>query len=127
MTTSPDFSVMLRPDHIVVVRLANWKRQTVDAWMEHVKAHDGKLRSPLRLLYDLQDAGPPSRYILETIGPFMETLTIPEDTRNAYIFKAGPYERYVMSFIRRMPPKTGVIKAFTSIDEAVKWLLETDV
>ena len=36
-------------------------------------------------------------YVLDTINPFMKTLTIPEDARNAYMF-SDEYVCFSMSF-----------------------------
>ncbi len=117
------FTVHLRDDGIIIVTLYTFARWAVEAWMDYVLARNGKLRSPLRLLYDFRQGGAPSQFLLETVGPFMERLIIPEDTRNAYVFARGPYQRFAHSFLRRMPDHVGDIKAFADIDEAVKWLL----
>lgn len=119
------FSVRLYAENRVVAFVFHdLKRATVDAWIEHVKAHDGKLRSPMRALYDFRETGPPSRYMLDVVGPLMETLTIPEDTRSAYLFKKGPNALFSRSLQRRMPRNVGETKGFTNFDAAIQWLLE---
>lgn len=121
--TPSGFTLWVRPeDHIIVTKLKDFSRRTVEAWMGYVRAHDGNLKPPVRLLYDFQEAGPPSRYVLDVIGPFMDSLIIPEDTRSAYVF-VTPFERFAGSFVRRLPAKAGAVRAFASMDEAVAWLL----
>jgi hypothetical protein len=116
------FSIEVRPDRIIVTTLHSFGRTSVEEWMAYVKAHDGKLVPPVRMLYDLRPAGPPSQYALEKIGPFMATLDIPEGTRNAYLFKS-PFGRFADVIMRRMPPKAGRIRSFDDYDEAIEWLL----
>lgn len=120
------FSVALRPDNIIVVTLEDMRRQTIELWMNYVRTHDGKMRAPVRLLYDLRKSGPPSRFLLDVIGPFMSELTIPADTRNAYVYERGPYASFSDSFVRRMPAKAGDVRTFTDFEQAVKWLSKTD-
>lgn len=118
------FTIQLRPDGIIVTKLHNFRRSTVEAWMEYVRARDGKLRPPVRMLYDFRESGLPSKFLLDAIGPFMDELTIPEDTRNAYLFPIGPYQYFSRSFMSRMPSHVGAVKGFTDLKSAAKWLLE---
>ena len=121
------FDVFVRDDRIIQITLHSFARRIVQDWMDYVKVHDGKLKPPVRMLYDFRKAGLPSRYLLDTINPFMKTLTIPEDTRNAYLFPTE-YARFSMSFIRRMPLEVGACRVFTDEAIAVEWLLnETEV
>lgn len=119
------FDIFVRDDRIIQVTLYSFARRAVQNWMDYVKEHDGKLRPPVRMLYDFREAGLPSRYLLDTINPFMKTLTIPANTRNAYLFPAE-YARFSMSFIRRMPPEAGLFRVFNDEKAAVDWLLSEE-
>jgi hypothetical protein len=120
----PCFHVQRRPDGIIVMHFDDFSRSVVEQWVAHVRSKDGKLRSPLRVLYDFRDAGPPSPYALQIVGPLMQELTIPEDTRSAYLFKSRLDTHFARSIIRRMPAKVGKVRAFTDLEDAVAWLLE---
>jgi hypothetical protein len=123
---SQPFTITLRPDGIIVTRLHNFRRSTIEAWMGYVRARDGKMHSPLRMLFDFRDAELPSKFLLDIIGPFFAELTIPEDTRNAYLFPVGPYQTFGRSLMQRLPPKVGELKEFISLEDAVAWLLEPE-
>ena len=97
--------------------------KTIDSWVEYIKAHDGKLRPPVRILYDMRVAGLPSRYMLDIIGPLMKELTIPEDTKSAYLFLKGPNMLFTRSLQRRMPRNAGDVMGFDDMDKAVQWLI----
>ncbi len=116
------FEVFVRDDRIIQTNLHSFARRYVENWMAYVKSHDGKLKPPVRMLYDFREAGLPSRYVLEIIGPFMKTLIIPEDTRSAYIFPSAQ-ARFSMSFMRRLPPEAGAVRVFNDEESAVEWLL----
>lgn len=121
----PTFHIARRPeDHIIVVSFDDFSRSVVEQWAAHVRAADGKLRSPLRLLYDFRKAGPPGPYALSVVGPLMRELTIPHDTRNAYLFKNRLDTYFAHSIIRNMPTNVGLVKAFINFDEAIEWLRE---
>ncbi|NDJ85337.1 MAG: hypothetical protein GYB66_05590 [Chloroflexi bacterium] len=121
----PSFHIERRPDGIIVVRFDDFSRSVVDQWVAHVKASDGRLRSPLRMLYDFREAGPPSAYALSIAGPLMEQLTIPEDTCSAYVFAKRLDKHFTRSILRCLPPKVGRIRAFSNFDSAIAWLRES--
>ncbi|MCB9438321.1 MAG: hypothetical protein H6673_15200 [Anaerolineales bacterium] len=118
---------VIKASWIVVVQVMSWKRETVDKWIAFIRASNDKLRSPVRILYDLREAGPPSQYFLDVLGPVIRELNLPDDIRSAYVFNTGPYARFASSFMRRTPTGAGQIKDFTDWDEAIDWLTATDV
>lgn len=123
--SQPGFSVELRAEkRVIVFTYHDLKRSTVDAWARYAREHDGRLRPPVRLLYDFRETGPPSLYMLEILRPLMEELTIHPDTRSAYLFPRGPYARFDKSLSRRMPPNSGEFKGFTEYETALQWLLK---
>jgi hypothetical protein len=119
-------TITQRPDGIIYTRFEDLSRRSIEAWMAMVRATDGKLRPPVRLLYDFRDAGAPSRFLLDSIGPFVEGLQIPPATRHAYLFRPGPYSRFATSIVRRMPAKVGVVKVFYEERQARNWLLDEE-
>lgn len=118
---------IIKASWIVVVQVISWKRETVDKWIAFIRNSNDKLRSPVRVLYDLREAGPPSQYFLDVLGPVIRELNLPDDIRSAYVFNTGPYTRFANSFIRRTPAEAGQIKDFTNWEEAIDWLTATDV
>ena len=120
---SHPFTIYVRPDGIIVTRLHNFHRATIEAWMDYVRARDGKMHPPIRMLFDFREIELPSKFLLDTIGPFYASLTIPKDTRSVYLFPKGPYQNFGRSLLRRLPPNVGKIREFTDIDEAIEWLL----
>lgn len=123
----PSLHVELRPDGIVIMTFDDFSRSVVEQWVAYVRSKDRKVRGPLRVLYDFREAGPPSPYALEVVGPVMRELTIPPDTRTAYVFKSRLDTHFARSIIRRMPAKVGKVRAFMTVDEAIGWLLEENV
>lgn len=120
---SQPFTIYVRPDGIIVTRLHNFRRATIEVWMDYVRARDGKMRPPVRMLFDFRDIELPSKFLFDTIGPFYASLTIPEDTRSVYLFPKGPYQNFGRSLMKRLPPNVGKLREFTEIDEAIEWLL----
>lgn len=118
---------VINSNRVIVIEVTSWKRETVDKWVAFVRSNTDKLRSPVRMIYDLRNAGPPSQYFLDVVGPVLEELNLPDDIRTAHLFKPGPYERFAKSFIRRTPADAGKLKPFTDWDTAIAWLLATEV
>src|SRR5688500_12462002 len=117
------FKVDVLPSGIVKIFLPDFKRETIEEWVAYVRKHDGKLKSPHRVLYNLCEAGYPTPYVLNTSVTLMHELQIPEDTRTAYMVQDHHHAAFGMVIARRMPRKAGPVRVFTEEEEAIKWLL----
>jgi len=117
------FKVELLPERIILFDFFDFKRETVDKWAEHVKAQDGKMLAPLRVMYNFRGAGYPTPYLLKVSVVMMETLQIPEDTRTAYMVQDRSHVAFGMVVARKMPRRAGLVRVFINQDEAKAWLL----
>lgn len=107
---------------VVVIQFDDFSRSVVEQWAAFIKASDGKLSSPHRVLYDFRKAGPPSPYALQRVGPVMQSIHIPDDTKSAHLYKSALDTQFTKSIIRMMPNYVGKVRAFDDYQRALQWL-----
>ena len=120
----PTFHVTVRPDRIVVISFDNLSREVLVQWVDYIRARDGKMRSPLRLLYDFRRAGPPSRFVFDRLPAILGELTTPEDTRVAFLLDDDSMARFTRKALEILPIKPELTKEFVNLAPAIRWLRE---
>ncbi len=115
---------ILKENGVIRFTFHDFSRQTIDAWVEYVTIRDGKLRAPLRVIYDFQNLGLPTPYMNQKGVEMMSKLQIPEDTRTAYLVDTLLQITYYRLLARRMPKTAGAVQAFLREKDAIAWLTQ---
>ncbi len=113
-----------RPDGIIVYCFDNLSRQVLIQWIDWIRAAQGKLKSPLRILYDFRGSGPPSRFVTDRLPGLMAELEIPEDTRSAFLVDDNLNGRFTRRALEALPANVGQMQSFVNLSPAIKWLQE---
>ncbi|MBZ0317106.1 MAG: hypothetical protein K8L91_11860 [Anaerolineae bacterium] len=120
----PTFHVNVRRDRIVVTTFDNLSREVLIQWVDYVRAQDGKMRAPVRILFDFRGAGAPSRFVFDRLPGILAELHLPDDTRCGFLFDDGTIARFTRRALTQLPSNIGVTRDFLNLGPAIKWLRE---
>lgn len=117
--------IFMKDQGIVRFVFSSFTRQTIDQWAEYVYERNGKLRSPMRSLYDFTHVlGLPTPYLNQTTTKVMNEIQIPDDTRTAYLVTNALQLTYYRLLKRRMPKRVGLVEIFLTEADAIAWLVK---
>jgi hypothetical protein len=119
------FEVEVIPPRIIRFCLKNYTRASIDAWAAYIREHDGKLKSPVRVLYDMREAGYPTPYAMSVASGLMQQVQAVEDMRTAYLVKNTIQETFYRLLTMRMPKRIGEVRVFHNEAAAIAWLSDT--
>jgi hypothetical protein len=120
----PTFHIQVRPDRIIVTTFDNLSREVLIQWVDYIRAQDGKMKPPVRILFDFRGAGAPSRFVTDRLPGIMGELHLPDDTRAAFLFDDGTVARFTLRALGRLPNTIGKTRDFLNLAPAIKWLRE---
>ncbi|MBI5929433.1 MAG: hypothetical protein HY862_09000 [Chloroflexi bacterium] len=120
----PTFHVQVRRDRIIVTTFDNLSREVLIQWVDYIRSQDGKMKPPLRILFDFRGAGAPSRFISDRLPNILAELHLPEDTRCGFLFDDGTIARFTRRALMLVPQSIGITKDFLNLGPAIKWLRE---
>ena len=104
------------------MKFDDFSKTVVDQWASFVKASSAKIGPRLRVLYDFRKCGAPSPYALQRVGPVMQSIDVPPNTKTAHLYKSSNDTQFTEHIVRMMPENVGEVQAFSSYQDALKWL-----
>jgi hypothetical protein len=118
------FHVEARPDRIIVYRFDNLSREVFIQWVDYARSKDGKLTPPVRMLFDFRGSGPPSRFLKDRLPAILNDLTIPADTRSAFVVDDNLNGYFTRTALESLPDTIGETRSFVNMSPAIQWLQE---
>lgn len=122
------FSYEMREDGILIYRLANLHRDTVDAFVEFshehdIQAYEAGMHS--RCLLDVSNLSFPTPYAIKRIRESISTS--PDGLRESYavVTPTKPIYTFARGIMSNLPSsKTSSIHLFSSQEDALLWLTD---
>jgi hypothetical protein len=97
-------------------------RQAVDAWEAYVREHNGLLREPVRVLYDMRAVDYPTPYFVNRVSIVFEEISIPDDTRTGIVVREHHHVVHYLSLAKRIGFMGGEVHVFQSYHDVIGWL-----
>jgi len=117
--------ITIIPHGIIVYTLSDFSRQTIEAWGNYVLSNKDNLPNRIRVLYDLRQCGMATNFVLQYQDRVLDQLSLPEDTRSAYLVGSDHFQKLWTRHIQRgVKGKIASLRTFTDYDRAVAWLNE---
>jgi hypothetical protein len=120
------YSMRVLQNGIVVFRLPNLARQTIDGWIEDL-ARLGQAwidEEMALLLVDMRNAGVMTPYVATKLREISKTTPATTQIRTAFMFDAGPPMALSGRYLQGLGPLLGTKRAFAGEPEAIAWLCE---
>ncbi|NDJ85336.1 MAG: hypothetical protein GYB66_05585 [Chloroflexi bacterium] len=121
------FHEEIYPGHILLYRFDNLSREVLIQWVDYIRGKTDSLESPVRILYDFRNSGPPSRFLIDRLPAIMGELQFPENTRSAFLVDDDINGRFTRNALVSMPANIGKTQSFLNVTPALKWLKQEDV
>ncbi len=114
------------PGSVVILRLADSRPETIDAWYRDCQAMMASWQPDLRLryLHDVRGVGLPTLYVTDRVVQVLRRMryTPINDGRGAILITNGTLARLLESTIKARPQANWSIRCFADEDEALDWL-----
>jgi hypothetical protein len=118
------FTVLRENASILIFKFTALNSRAGKEWGDYIKKYDGQYPDPLRLLYDFTDCkDAPSRYFLTLMGDIIPKLSLPRNSRYAYLLPNQGFSVWANAFFNPTVER-GQSRSFLSREEAVNWLMQ---
>ena len=124
-TMSDDpYSMRVRDDGVVVFRLPDQTRDTVNSWLEDLeRLGQAWIENELvLLLIDMRGSGVLTPYGSASLTRVSKATAATSNIKTGFVVDTGTAEAYVANFVRSLGPLLGNKQVFTNDSEALKWL-----
>jgi hypothetical protein len=118
------YSMKAREDGIVVFRLPNQSRDTVNDWLEDLKRlGQAWIENELALLLvDMRGAGIVTPYSSDSLQKVSHATAATTSIKTAFILDKGTAMTLANRFLQSLGPLLGNKQAFATEEDAVSWL-----
>lgn len=123
MTDKP-LRIYMDGDDVLVYDFANLGRDAAEQWANHVRSMKNNIKSPVRVLLNFVNCGPPSVYAIQAQRTIAGEVTMPDDTRVAYLIPDSSYRLWARMLKRNRAFGEESIDIFLERDAALNWLRE---
>jgi hypothetical protein len=116
--------IYMEGDDVLVYDFANLGREAAGQWADHVRRMKDNIQPPVRVLLNFIDCGPPSVYAIQAQRTIAGEVTMPQDTRVAYLIPDSSYKLWARMLKRNRAFGEEAISIFMERSEALAWLRE---
>lgn len=118
------FIILRENPSIITFKFTALNSRAGKEWGDYVKKYDGQYPDPLRLLYDFTDCkDAPSRYFLKLLQDLIPKLTLPHNSRYAYLLPNQGFAVWANAFFTPTVER-GQSRSFFVREEAIAWLMQ---
>jgi hypothetical protein len=118
------FSIQRENPTIITFKFTALSSRAGREWGDYIKKYDGQYPDPLRLLYDFTECkDAPSRYFLTLMNELIPQLTLPKNSRYAYLLPNQSFSVWANAFFTPTVER-GQSRSFMLRKEAVEWLMQ---